>query len=217
MHKPLLIRSAKDLEAGLAALTKTDPLLKKIARVAGLPSLRDRPAGFEGLCWTIVSQQLSVASANAIWTRARQAIDPFAADALLAASDERLRGAGLSAPKIRTLRALALAVTEGEIDFPALETLASEDAHAMLTKVKGIGPWTADIYLLFCLGQADAFPAGDLALQEAARLAFSLPERPGPAELLKLAERWQPRRSIAARLLWAYYGAMKKRAGAPLS
>lgn len=211
-----LIRTMDDIQAGITALIASDPRLKPVHRIAGLPPLRDRKTGFEGLAWTIVSQQLSVASANAIWTRALSAIQPFAPPALLAMPDDSLRAAGLSAPKIRTLRALSLAVVEGAVDFAILETAASEDAHAMLTQVKGIGPWTADIYLLFCLGHADAFPAGDLALQEAVRLALDLPVRPSASDLIEIAAAWQPRRGIAARLLWAYYGAMKGRAGAPL-
>ncbi|HVL70604.1 MAG TPA: DNA-3-methyladenine glycosylase 2 family protein, partial [Beijerinckiaceae bacterium] len=136
--------------------------------------------------------------------------------AVLEATDEALRACGLSAPKIRTLRAVAAAVDSGELPLDRLADLPADEAHALLTTVKGIGPWTADIYLLFCLGHADAFAAGDLALQESARLAYGLPARPSPAELLDLAEAWRPWRGVAAKVLWAHYKIAKQREGVPV-
>ena len=127
------------------------------------------------------------------------------------------RGSGCRAPKIRTLKEIARAITRGELALAALGELAAEDAHAALTAVHGIGPWTADIYLLSCLGHADAWPAGDLALQEAARLAFGLRARPTAKEMIPLAEPWRPWRSVAARVLWTYYRAVKGREGAPVA
>ena len=129
--------------------------------------------------------------------------------------DATLQGCGLSRPKIRTLRAIAETVDAGQLDFDRLGTGSVEEAFQSLVAVKGIGPWTADLYLLFCLGHADAFPAGDLALQEAARMGFDLPERPSAQTLTGLAEAWRPWRGVAAKLLWAYYGAMKRRIGEP--
>ncbi len=128
----------------------------------------------------------------------------------------RLARLGLSSPKIRALKEIARAIIRGELALATLGELAAEDAHAALTAVHGIGPWTADIYLLSCLGHADAWPAGDLALQEAARLAFGLPARPTAKEMVPLAEPWRPWRSVAARVLWAYYRAVKGREGAPV-
>jgi len=128
----------------------------------------------------------------------------------------RLARLGLSAPKIRSLKAMARAIARGELALSALGDLAAEEAHAALTKVHGIGPWTADIYLLSCLGHADAWPAGDLALQEAARLAFGLRARPTVKEMTVLAEPWRPWRAVAARILWTYYRALKGREGAPI-
>jgi DNA-3-methyladenine glycosylase II len=121
----------------------------------------------------------------------------------------RLKALGLSAPKIRTLRATADAVVTGTLPLDTLHRLEAEEAVEALTAVKGIGPWTADIYLLFCLGHSDAFPAGDLALQEAARVGFRMRARPDAAKLEKLARRWRPYRGVAAKLLWAYYRVMK--------
>jgi DNA-3-methyladenine glycosylase II len=123
---------------------------------------------------------------------------------------------GLSSPKIRALKAIARAVQQGELPLASIGELGADEAHAALTAIHGIGPWTADIYLLSCLGHADAWPAGDLALQEAARMAFALPLRPTPKEMQALAEPWRPWRSVAARVLWTYYRAAKGRDGAPI-
>jgi DNA-3-methyladenine glycosylase II len=211
-----IIDTTDDIADGIAALAVADPRLARLHRLAGDPPLRRRVGGFEGLAMIVVSQQLSVASANAIWARTRTIFDPFTPHAILAASEASFRLAGLSTPKIRTLRALAGAARDG-LDLETLDRLGADEAHALLTAVKGIGPWTADIYLMFCLGHADAFAAGDLALQEAARLAFDLDARPRPAELLAHAEAWRPWRGVAARLLWAYYRVAKSgRDGAPL-
>ena len=143
-------------------------------------------------------------------------MNPLAAERLLIATEEDLRGVGLSGPKIRTLRAVSQAV-RGGLDLTRLGTLNDEEVHAALTAVSGIGPWTADVYLLFCLGRADAFAAGDLALQVAAQHAFRLDERPDQRTLVELAERWRPWRGVAARLLWAYYRTVKAtKSGVPV-
>jgi DNA-3-methyladenine glycosylase II len=128
-----------------------------------------------------------------------------------------LRACGLSNAKIRALRAVAKAVIEDGLDLEALGALDAEDAHKALVAVKGVGPWTADIFLLFCLGHADAFPAGDLALQEAAKLALNLKQRPDSGRLERMAERWRPLRGVAARMLWAYYRGVKARSGMALA
>lgn len=197
-------------------LTAADPRLAAVLAHAGRPSLRRREAGFAGLCAIVVSQQLSTASARAIWARLSAAFEPLHHERIRRARSDRLARLGLSKPKIRTLKALGTAVADGAIDFDALARMESDDAHAALTSLHGIGPWTADIYLLFCLGHADAFPTGDLALQEAARLAFRLRRRPGAQRLAELAECWRPWRGVAAHMLWNYYRVIKQREGAPL-
>ena len=212
-----ILDSDAALEQGLRALAQHDPVMKRIIGLGARPPLRKREPGFVGLAGIIVSQQLSTASANAIWKRIEARFPALSPDAIAAASDEDLRAAGLSAPKIRTLRAIAAAVASGALPLDGLGDLGADEAHAILTEVKGIGPWTADIYLLFCLGHADAFPAGDLALQEAARLAYELEARPSDKELLALAEGWRPWRGVAAKVLWAYYRIAKSREGAPVS
>ena len=210
------IHTEADLEAALAALTLADPRFAALVEQAGRPPLRRRPGGFAGLAATIVSQQLSTASAAAIWGRLAAAFDPFEPAAILRARKVRLARLGLSAAKVRTLKEIARAIERERLTLATLGDLAAEEAHAALTAIHGIGPWTADIYLLGCLGHADAWPAGDLALQEAARLAFGLKSRPTAKQMLPLAEPWRPWRAVAARVLWTYYRAVKGREGAPV-
>jgi len=205
------------LAAGLAALRRVDPAtIEPLLAVAGEIPLRRREPGFEGLCWIIVGQQVSTAAARAIHARLQAGVTPLAPETVLAASDEALRACGLSAPKIRALRALGQACVDG-LDLAGLAAREAGAAHAELCRVKGIGPWSADIFLLFCLGHADAWPAGDLALQEALRMALGLKTRPDAKRATRLAERWRPHRGVAARLLWAYYGVMKGRTGVVLA
>jgi DNA-3-methyladenine glycosylase II len=203
------IDSEDDIAAGVKALRRACPIMRRVHDVAGDPPLRRQAAGFEGLVRIVVAQQLSTASAGAIWQRVSERVRPLTATALLDASEEGLRAAGLSGPKIRTLRALSEAVAAGRLDLGRLDSLDDGGVHEHLCAVKGIGPWTADIYIMFSLGRADAFAVGDLALQVAAGHAAGLDERPSPAALAALAERWRPWRGVAARLLWAYYPHMR--------
>ncbi len=170
--------------------------------------LRLKPDGFAELLSAIVSQQVSVASANAIWGRLVQAgmTEP---QAVGAASEDDLKALGLSRQKVRYARALVAA----EIDFDALRQMPADDVITMLTAVPGIGVWTAEIYAMFSLGRADVFAPGDLALQEAARLIFDLPARPKDRALREMAAAWSPWRSVAARIMWAYYKQNKQREG----
>jgi DNA-3-methyladenine glycosylase II len=209
------IHTEADLDTALAALVRADARFEQALAAAGRPPLRKRPDGFAGLAAIVVAQQLSTASASAILERLKAALDPLDHEAVLRARPARLARIGLSAPKIRTLKAIARAVDDGTIDLPSLVDMSAEDAHRALTALHGIGPWTADIYLLFCLGHADAWPAGDLALQEAARLLLGLKTRPTVKEMGPLAEAWRPWRGAAACALWSYYRVAKKRDGAP--
>lgn len=211
------IHSDEDLATGLTQLVAADSRLAPVLAASGAPSLRLRPAGFAGLAAIVVSQQLSTASAGAIWGRLSTAYDPFAPEAILRARPARLARIGLSAAKIRAMKEIARAVRSGQLKLDALGEMEADEAHRALTAVHGIGPWTADIYLLFCLGHADAWPAGDLALQEAARAAFGLPARPTAREMGGLADIWRPRRGVAAYLLWAYYRVLKRRDPVPVS
>ena len=203
------IHTESDLDRGIAALVAADPRFAALIAKAGRPPLRRRTDGFAGLASTVVSQQLSTASAGAIWGRLAAAFDPVEPAAIIRARKERLARIGLSGPKIRALKEIARAVVRGELALATLGDIDADAAHAALTAVHGIGPWTADIYLLSCLGHADAWPAGDLALQEAARLAFALEARPSTRDLRAMSDAWAPWRSAAARLLWAYYRVKK--------
>ena len=205
---PRLIDTEDDLKAGITALRRKCAIARLMHDAAGVPPLRRRPAGFEGLGRIVVGQQLSVASAAAIWGRTALLVHPFEAPALLATPDDALRAAGLSAGKVRTLRAVASAV-QGGMDLERMTDMSEEDVHAALTSITGIGPWTADIFIMFCLGRADGFAAGDLALQVALQMAADLETRPTAKELALFAERWRPWRSVAAHLLWAYYKVRK--------
>lgn len=212
-----LLETDAVLKRGLEVLAKRDAVMGRLLSEGVKPTLRKRPPGFEGLAWIVVGQQVSTASAAAIWGRLRALLEPATPQAFLALSDESLRGAGLSAMKVKTLRAAAAEIVSGRLPLEGLHTLSAEEAHAALTTVKGIGPWTADIYLLFCLGHPDSFPSGDLAVQEAARLAYGLMDRPDAKALTALAENWRPWRGVAAKVLWAYYRLVKEREGAPVS
>lgn len=213
MAKPLLLDSDEAMARGARALARRDPLMRRLAAELGPPPLRKRAPGFAGLAQIVVGQQVSTASAAAIWARCLTVFDPFSPEIVAGAADERFREAGLSRPKIRTLRAIAAAIAEGTLPIDTLHEHAADEAHALLTSVSGIGPWTADVYLLFCLGHPDAFATGDLALQEAMRIAADLETRPNAVALHAMAEAWRPWRGVAAGLLWAHYARMKRREG----
>jgi DNA-3-methyladenine glycosylase II len=203
-----LIATPDDVAEGAAWLAAADPrLADALALCAPLP-LRRRGDGFEALLSAIVSQQVSVAAAGAIWARLRTA-RLTGPRKVMWATEEELRAQGLSRQKARYARALA----EARIDYRALRDAPTEEVVATLTAVPGIGVWTAEIYAMFSLGHADVFAPGDLALQEGARLLLDLPQRPKERELRAMAEAWSPWRSVAARLLWAYYARVKRREG----
>jgi DNA-3-methyladenine glycosylase II len=217
-HPGPLIDAEASLAEAAARLAALDPeVVARLITVGGPPPLRRREPGFAGLAAIIMGQQVSVASAGAIYARLERDLAPLSPQTVLAADEAALRRCGLSGAKIRALRAVAQAMADGALDLGALASLEAHAAHSALTAVHGIGPWTADIFLLFCLGHPDAFPAGDLALQEAAKLALALDDRPNARELEVIAERWRPLRGVAARMLWAYYRSVKQRSGMALA
>ena len=189
-------------------LAANDPRFATALEQTGPLPLRLRPDGFAQLLNAIVSQQVSVASANAIWGRMTQA-RLTGPRKIMAASDADLRAVGLSRQKIRYANALA----EARINYKNLREAPTDEVIATLVDVPGIGPWTAEIYAMFSLGRADVFAPGDLALQESARVLFELPERPKEKQFRQMAKDWAPWRSVAARLLWAYYRVAKNREG----
>src|SRR5512144_828730 len=205
------LNSQSDLEDAVLALVRQDVRLQPVFELTGMPALRQREPGFAGLAAIVCGQQLSTASAAAIWARLTKAFDPFHHDSIRKARADRLGRLGLSAAKIKTLKYIARELAAERLN---LEVLAEEDAdaaHNTLIALHGIGPWTADVYLLFCLGHGDAWPAGDVALQEAIKVG--LDARPTAKQMAPLAEPWRPLRGAAAHLWWAYYHAIKKRDG----
>jgi DNA-3-methyladenine glycosylase II len=207
------LNTQDDLEDAIRALVKQDPRLRPIFETTGMPTLRRREPGFAGLAHIVCGQQLSTASASAIWTRVSAAFDPFEPDALRRARADRLGRLGLSAAKIKTLKNLARELAAERLNIDVLANEDADAAHNTLTSLHGIGPWTADVYLLFCLGHGDAWPAGDLAVQEAVRSGLGLKKRPTAKEMAPLAEPWRPLRGAAAHLWWSYYRVLKKREG----
>lgn len=203
-----VIETEADLAEGMAHLAAVCPVWARMVPVLGPLPLRRRPDGFAAIAQAIVGQQISVAAAAAIWAR-MEAAGLATPEAIGAADEDALRAAGLSRPKARYLRGIAAA----RLDWAGLRALPDDEAVAALVALPGVGAWTAEIYLKFALGRADVFAAGDLALQEGARLMFGLDARPGPAALRQMAEPWRPWRAVAARGLWAYYRIAKDREG----
>ena len=202
------IETERDLARGLTRLLELEPGFAPAVVLAGRVPLRRKPPGFGALLDAIVSQQVSTASAAAIAGRMRAA-GLWQAAAIRAAPDAALLAAGLSRPKARYVRALA----EAGVDYPGLQALSDEAVVARLTRITGIGRWSAELYLLQSMGRPDVLPAGDLALQEASRHLFALETRPKEPQLRAMARGWAPVRAVAARVLWAYYGRIKQREG----
>ena len=203
-----IITGPQDVAEGAAWLARKEPRFAKVLAAVGEVPLRLRPTGFEELLKIIVSQQVSVASADAIRVK-MQAAGLNTPLAVLQAGEEGLKAVGFSRPKVR----YALALAEESLDFDALHAMGDAQAQERLCAIKGIGPWTAQIYVMFCMGRADVFPPGDLALQEAAKALFDLPARPSAEALAAMAADWSPWRSVAARMLFAYYRVVKQRDG----
>jgi DNA-3-methyladenine glycosylase II len=209
--------SADKIRRAREALAAADPALATADAAVLLFDWRTNPGGAAGLCRMIISQQVSTASANAIWARFVAGLGGAAATETILATDEAtLRSFGLSMQKARYVRAIAEADAAGAPDFDKLSALPNDTAIAALTAIKGVGPWTAELYLLFAEGRMDAFPAGDLALQEGLRIAERGEARLSEKQLYARAEAWRPYRGVAAHLLWAYYSLNKRGALAPL-
>ncbi|GGF55057.1 3-methyladenine DNA glycosylase [Paracoccus acridae] len=205
---PRLIQTQADLAEGVAHLVAVCPVWARVAPDLGpLPLLR-RADGFEALADAVVGQLISTSAAAAISARLAAA-GLMSPEAILAAPEETLRAVGLSRPKVRYLKGIAAA----GLDWDGLRAMPDNQAVAILTALPGIGAWTAEIYLKMALGRPDVFAAGDLALQEAARMMYGLDARPTAAGLRRMAEAWRPWRAVAARGLWAYYLRAKGREG----
>jgi DNA-3-methyladenine glycosylase II len=190
---------------GVSRLLLLDPDFARIEAAAGPLPWRTRAGGFPGLLQGIVGQQISNGAAAAIWRRLAAIPGALQPGGLQGLTDDELRGAGLSRPKVLHARALAAAFLDGRLDEAGLAAMADEDAIAALSAVRGMGRWTAEVYLLFALGREDVFPSGDLALAASVADLKGMPARPNPAVLRSLAAAWAPHRAIAARLLWHHW------------
>jgi DNA-3-methyladenine glycosylase II len=205
----ITIETLDDIQREMASLVRLDPRLKDICEIAGIVPLRRSPPGFESLSSIIVSQQVSKASADAITARLVSIGALVSPQAFQVLDDAVLLSAGLSRPKLKTLRFVSQAAANGALDLATLCTVDADAAMAALTSISGIGPWTAEVYLLFCAGHRDIFPSGDIALQNTLQAIFALDERPSAKQAALMAKNWAPHRATASRLLWAYYGATR--------
>lgn len=203
MAKPLTIRNRKALSEGVAALCVIDPRFVALHEAIGDPPLRLSRPGLATTLRVVTEQSISLKAAAAIWERLAATFDPTDPRAVLAVPPERLRELGLTLAKGKAFHGLARAAADGM--FERLSKLDDDAARAELVALPGIGPWTAEVYMLSCLARADAWPAGDVALQTAAGRAFGIDPRPSQKDLERMGEAWRPWRAVAARLLWAYY------------
>ena len=200
-----MVRTKNSIRRDVEALASREPAFARVLQQHGMPEPRTSKRGAETLLRTIVGQQVSVAAARSMWAKLEAAFgSPPDLHQLLAASDEQLRAAGMSRQKAGYIRSLASLVISSELDLDSLPD-DDEEAIALLTKIKGIGRWSAEIYLLFAEGRGDVFPAGDLAVMVELGRLMGLPDRPSEKQLRELAEAWRPYRGAAAVLAWHSY------------
>ncbi|MGN6516113.1 MAG: DNA-3-methyladenine glycosylase family protein [Rhizomicrobium sp.] len=211
MPKPHRISSAADQEAAIAALLAADGRFHPVLARTGHPPFRPRRRhGFEALVDIVVSQQLSIAAADTIFGRVKEKVSPFTPEKLLATDATVLRACGLSAPKQKHMKSIATAILDGSLDLKRIRAMHDDDARAHLIAVKGIGPWTADIYLMSSLGRADIWPVADVGLQAAITRALKLKKRPNEKYMERLSKNWRPWRTVAARLFWMHEDGIRK-------
>jgi DNA-3-methyladenine glycosylase II len=200
-----MVRTTESIRTAVEALAAREPAFAGVVARFGIPEPRCSERGAQTLLRTIVGQQVSVAAARSMWAKLEAAYgSPPALPQLLVATDEELRAAGISRQKAGYIRSLAELVISGELDLEALPA-DNEEAIALLTKIKGIGRWSAEIYLLFAEGRQDVFPAGDLAVMIELGRLLGLPDKPSEKQLRELAEPWRPYRGAAAVLAWHSY------------
>jgi DNA-3-methyladenine glycosylase II len=211
MPKPHRIASKAQLDEAVARLLAADKRLHPIVkRVGPLPHRKRREEGFEALVSIVVNQQLSVAAADTIFGRVKAKVAPFTPEQLLATESEVLRACGLSGPKQKHMKSIASAIVDGTLDLKRVRTMHDDDARAHLIAVKGIGPWTADIYLMSSLGRADIWPVADVGLQAAIYRALNLRKRPNEKQMERLSKDWRPWRTIVARMLWIHEDGIRR-------
>ena len=204
------VTDPKQLRKAVKTLVKQCAIIKTAHARLGVPEWRTRQGDYSGLARIIAYQQLSTKAAGAIWGRVEVLLGKVTPKNVLAADIDALRGCGLSRPKIAHIRSIAEAVESGALNLKRVARASDEDAQAELLAVKGIGPWTADVYLMFCLGRWDVFPHADIGLSEAYRMITGERQRHPPKTFLKTAERWRPYRGVAAHMLWSYINAVRQ-------
>jgi DNA-3-methyladenine glycosylase II len=207
--KSPVIESESDIARGVEFLVKCEPCFANVLAVHGLPSLRRVENNLQNLLRIVTEQLISLKAADAIWQRIETCLHPFEPGEILKLNLDDLRHLGLTHAKARSFHAISEAIKGGALNFESLHHMPDHDVLEKLILLPGIGPWTADIYLLSALGRADACPAGDLALQVAAQDLFAMKDRPTSKDFLARAENWKPWRSVAARLLWSHYRGLK--------
>jgi DNA-3-methyladenine glycosylase II len=200
-----LILTEKSLALAARELAARDEMLGQIHAAHGDPPLWRRATGFQTLVHIILEQQVSLKSAKAMLVRLEASIQPFTPERFIELGDAYLRGLGVTRQKSAYVLDLSESIVNGDLSFTKLARMSDEEARLVLTRVKGIGSWSADVYLLMAMRRADIWPAGDLALAVAMKELKGLATRPGPQELERLAEIWRPHRAVAARMLWQYY------------
>lgn len=203
------IDTMADLQQAVGHVCAIEPKFQQLVDVIGLPPLRREEAGFKGLVRIITFQLISLQAAKSIWARVEETFNDFDPQAMQNAPDETFSACGLSRPKIAAIRAVCDHINNGKLSLTKLEAAEDSQIFNQLTSIKGIGPWSAQLYLLANLGRSDVFPYGDVALQESAKLLFGLETRPTAKQLQKQAIPWKPYRAAAARLLWSHYKFVK--------
>jgi DNA-3-methyladenine glycosylase II len=214
VEKPIVVLDQEALGTAVRALVKMEPRFAPVVKLHGVPSLRASDGGLQALLQMVTEQFLSLSAAAAIWARVRQRIGDVDAVTVLACPQEELMALGLSRAKAKSFHGLAQSVVDRVLDFDALPEMTNEQAHKALVALPGIGPWTADIYLLSSMLRADVWPWGDVALQAAAQHLFKLRARPDKKKMIAIGEKLRPHRATAARLLWAHYRTVKNMAQA---
>jgi DNA-3-methyladenine glycosylase II len=204
------VTDPKQLRKAVKALARRCSIIETAHARLGVPEWRTRQGDYSGLARIIAYQQLSTKAAGAIWGRVEVLLGKVTPKGVLAADIDALRGCGLSRPKIAHIRSIAEAVESGALNLKRVARASDEDAQAELVAVKGIGPWTAAVYLMFCLGRWDVFPHADVGLSEAYRMITGERQRHPPKTFLKTAERWRPYRGVAAHMLWSYINAVRE-------
>jgi DNA-3-methyladenine glycosylase II len=210
------VRDPKQLRKAVKALAKQCSIIETAHARVGVPEWRTRQGDYAGLARIIAYQQLSTRAAGTIWGRVEVLLGKVTPKCVLAADIDALRACGLSRPKIAHIRSIAEAVESGSLNLKRVAKASDKNAQAELVAVKGIGPWTADVYLMFCLGRWDVFPHADIGLSEAYRMITGERKRHPPEKFLKTGEKWRPYRGVAAHMLWSYINAVRdeKRGGA---